>query len=346
MVKCMKMLGNSFREINLLQKKRLYRYCTLSIVLYSFPLWYYNKASIPHYLNILWKIQQRAALWISGTFHTSPTAGVKAILGLVPIHILLKKLYRRFLLRESTLSSNHIISSILSSNSSNIPNCHNLLIDLLTPKQRLCMKSALINMDNKCNELIPFFSFFNEKFRLGNFLIDSFSDRFSFHLHSSNINKHMKELDNTTFRALSNMSSAIVISDTSIKNHITTSISHIHLHNRPITKTIHRAVNISTTEAELFAIQCVSSLQMVDLVFFYFTFHFYFHSILFFYFLFLEQLGLEVIGHTVTSVTIWWHSHKTDYETWENLVEGSRTNDILQHGHHMLASWTIHSCLG
>ena len=43
---------------------------------------------------------------------------------------------------------------------------------------------------------------------------------------------------------------------------------------------------------------------MVDLVFFYFTFHFYFYFILFFYFLFLEQLGLEVIGHAVTSVTI------------------------------------------
>ena len=37
-----------------------------------------------------------------------------------------------------------------------------------------------------------------------------------------------------------------------------------------------------------------------------------------FYFLFLEQLGLglEVISHNI------------DYETWENGVEGSRTNDI------------------
>ena len=42
----------------------------------------------------------------------------------------------------------------------------------------------------------------------------------------------------------------------------------------------------------------LSSSQTVDLVFLYFIFHFHF--------LFLEQLGLEleVIGHTVTSVTI------------------------------------------
>ena len=47
----------------------------------------------------------------------------------------------------------------------------------------------------------------------------------------------------------------------------------------------------------------VSSSQMVDLVFFlfYFSFLFSFHFI--FYLLFLEQLGLELIGHAVTSVT-------------------------------------------
>ena len=32
-------------------------------------------------------------------------------------------------------------------------------------------------------------------------------------------------------------------------------------------------------------------------------------------FLFLEQLGLRLIGHAVTSVTSWWPSHKTDHET-------------------------------
>jgi len=30
----------------------------------------------------------------------------------------------------------------------------------------------------------------------------------------------------------------------------------------------------------------------------------------------------------------------------KNEVEGSRTNDIIQHGHHMLALCTIHDCLG
>ena len=61
-VKCMKLLGNSLRGINLLQKKRLFRCCALPIVLYSFPLWYYNKAPTYYYLNILWKMQWRVVL--------------------------------------------------------------------------------------------------------------------------------------------------------------------------------------------------------------------------------------------------------------------------------------------
>ena len=85
-----------------------------------------------------------------------------------------------------------------------------------------------------------------------------------------------------------------------------------------------------------FFISSLSSSQMVDLVFLYFTFYFYFYSVLFSYFLFLEQLGLGRSGHAVTSVTTWWHSHKTDHKTWKNLVEDSRTDDVIQHRHHMV----------
>ena len=48
----------------------------------------------------------------------------------------------------------------------------------------------------------------------------------------------------------------------------------------------------------------VSSSQMVDLVFLLsFTFIFIFFSVYFPIFLFLEQLGLGLIGHTITTVT-------------------------------------------
>jgi len=200
-------------------------------------------------------MQYRVALWISGAFWTLPT-GIKAILGLVPIHLYLKKLYNRFLLRGSLLSSNHITKSILSTNGSyeHIP--HNISINNLTPKQRLCLNSPLINMDNRYNKLFPSFSAFDEEFNPGNQLIDSFPDQFSFHLHSSNAKNHIKNLNDIIFKALSNPSSSIVISNASIKNHVATSISYIHSHNKSVIKTIHRAVNITATEAKLFTIWC------------------------------------------------------------------------------------------
>ena len=56
-VKCMKMLGNSPQGLNLYQKYTLYRTCILFIILYSFLLWYYNKASLTYLLKELRKMQ-------------------------------------------------------------------------------------------------------------------------------------------------------------------------------------------------------------------------------------------------------------------------------------------------
>ena len=51
-------------------------------------------------------------------------------------------------------------------------------------------------------------------------------------------------------------STTIVVTDASVKNNITTSISHMHTYNNPITKTLYHVVYITSTEAELFTIRC------------------------------------------------------------------------------------------
>ena len=61
-IKCIKMLGNSTRGLNLLQKRYLYRSCALPIALYGFQLWYYNKVPLYYPLKSLRKMQWRAAL--------------------------------------------------------------------------------------------------------------------------------------------------------------------------------------------------------------------------------------------------------------------------------------------
>jgi len=62
MVKCMKILENSVRGLNPHQKQLLYRSCILPMALYSFQLWYYNKAPLSYLLKMLGKIQRKVAI--------------------------------------------------------------------------------------------------------------------------------------------------------------------------------------------------------------------------------------------------------------------------------------------
>jgi len=120
-------------------------------------------------------------------------------------------------------------------------------------------------VDDKCNKFFPSFSFFNDKFNSGKHIVDIFSDHYSFHPHTLNIKKHMKNLEETTIRASSDPFSSIVVSDANIKNQVATSISHIHFFNKPIVKTLHKATNVTTTEAELFTIRCGINQAVTDL---------------------------------------------------------------------------------
>ena len=52
-VKSMKILGNLSRGLIPSQKCLLYRMCVLPIVLYSFSLWFYNKAPLVYLLKVL-----------------------------------------------------------------------------------------------------------------------------------------------------------------------------------------------------------------------------------------------------------------------------------------------------
>ena len=133
-------------------------------------------------------------------------------------------------------------------------------------KQRMKLKLPLIDADDKCNKFFLSFSFFIDEFKPGKCIVDIFSDYYSFHPCILNIKKHMKNLEvsETTIRTSSDPFSSIVVSDTSIKNQVATSISHIHSFNKPIVKTLHRATNVTTAEAELFTIRCGINQAVTD----------------------------------------------------------------------------------
>ena len=48
---------------------------------------------------------------------------------------------------------------------------------------------------------------------------------------------------------------ALIITDIGVKNNITTSISYMHIHNKPITRTLYHVANVTSIKAKMFAIR-------------------------------------------------------------------------------------------
>ena len=258
MVKCMKLLGNSLRDINPIQKCLLYRCCILPIALYGFQLWFYNKAPLSYYMKILGKMQRRATIWILGTFKTSLLEGLKAIAGLIPIKSHLQKLSGRSQLHSATLPPNHLLRTFTDDHSDTHARLSPYFINSHTSCQKTITKGHLIDSNNKLYRVFPTFSPLYPEFNLGSRIIDIFPDCFSFNLASreKNNNKCYQQLDELTLQSSSSPHTAIVITDASVKKDIATSISHVHTHNHSLTKMVHHAAYIMSTEAELFAIRC------------------------------------------------------------------------------------------
>ena len=205
-------------------------------------------------------MQRRVALLILGAFYTSLSSGIEAITGLISIHLHLQKLNDRFHLRVHTLPSNHIIKSLLEIRHMNDKEAHWLSLERLTPRQWLNIKGLIIDMNNRFNKIVPFFSLFSCEFFLGNRLINIFPSHFSFHFSNrkskESLETHLCNLNNMTFQASTNPQSVVIVSDASIKNQIATLIAHVHNHDNLVIKMIYHVINVISTKVELFIIRC------------------------------------------------------------------------------------------
>ena len=142
---------------------------------------------------------------------------------------------------------------------SNALNLHCLFLEKLTSKQRLKVKSSIIDTNSCLNRILPLFNSLHKKLTPGFWLVDIFSNHFSFNIAECKINDykaaHLWKLDNIFKDSLYDTKIVIIISDASIKNNIAMSIAHVHSGENIVAKTIHYAVNVILTEAELFVIK-------------------------------------------------------------------------------------------
>ena len=137
---------------------------------------------------------------------------------------------------------------------------HPILLNSLARCQCGLIKGHLVDMNNRFNEVFPSFNLLNPEFKPGNRIIDCFSNHFSFHLCSKNndplFKNHSQQLNNLAIESSNTPSNTLMVTDASVKNNVTLSIAHIHVHIRLVVKTLHHVVNITSTEAEFFAIKC------------------------------------------------------------------------------------------
>ena len=118
----------------------------------------------------------------------------------------------------------------------------------------------LVDMDNRFNEVFPSFAPLHPEFSPSHRVIDIFPSCFSFHLFNkqkdNSFKTRIQQLDNLAIKSSSTPSHALVIMDAGIKNNVATSISHTHIHNKPVTKTLHYVANVTSIKAKLFTIRC------------------------------------------------------------------------------------------
>ena len=137
---------------------------------------------------------------------------------------------------------------------------HCIAMSCLTPKQYLKMKSLIVDINNHLNQVLPAFDSLNRKLSLGFHLIDNFPNCFSFHMIDHKDAKartaHHNKLENIFKDSSQNNDIILVISNTSVKNNITTLVLYIRREHEIIKKTIYHVMNVMSTKTELFAMRC------------------------------------------------------------------------------------------
>ena len=91
-------------------------------------------------------------------------------------------------------------------------------------------------------------------------LVDTFQNCFFFNTIDQKVNNakyvYFQKLNKVFKDFLQDSNTVLILSDASIKNQVVISITYIQYNHNIVAKTIHHAVNITTTKAKLFAISC------------------------------------------------------------------------------------------
>ena len=200
-VKALGMLGNSNRGVLVLHKHLLYRMCIVLVATYGLRLWYLQGARLKGIIKNLSVVQRLAALWITSCFRTSPTGGTEALAGLLPMHILLRRLVARSCAHMATLGHSHPIRALLEPAQMGLtPPVPLGLRGLSIPVKRRLLSPAKDALA-ACVEFTEVFQVFHPETQPGNRVLDIFPDHIICHLSpkmsDNRYGDYVKQLDTT-----------------------------------------------------------------------------------------------------------------------------------------------------
>jgi len=123
----------------------------------------------------------------------------------------------------------------------------------------LKVKNSIVDINNHLNQVFSVFDNLNKELSLEFYLIDTFSDCFSFHIVNCKNFKvrtaYQNKLKNIYSDSTNYHEIVLIISNASVKNNIVTLVSYIQRKHKIIMKTIHHAINVTSTETKLFAVR-------------------------------------------------------------------------------------------
>ena len=164
--------------------------------------------------------QRKAALWILGAFRTSPTGGIEALAGLIPIHLHLKKLVKRSCLRAATLSSQYALLTLLSARNSKGTHSYPQSLALLTDAQSAQLRSPLLDTKASLLNLTECFDSLHPEICPECRLLDNFPDNIFFYpcdcSNGHTCKLQFDTLDRLCHKASSDLSTLIVATDVSV----------------------------------------------------------------------------------------------------------------------------------
>jgi len=180
-------------------------------------------------------MQCKAALWITGAFQTSPSDGIEAIAGLIPVTLHICKLNGRHHLRYGTILSSHAINLLLDSQHAKNHPPHRVATSKLTNKQWANLKSPIKDVNKYLDSIRNCFNPTFPLFSPGSRVVDHFSSRISFHSPSSSSDEdlfqHFQNLNHAFRSSQTSSFSTTIITDRGIKkSYIATAVTHIWCH--------------------------------------------------------------------------------------------------------------------